>query len=429
MNSRFSGSFGALSSVGRAAAFLMLGCGSLMAIPQQSSGTQNGVAFAISGSDLFQTGGATVNGTGNFAQEGVLGLSALNDGIYGAQGGQNSNPPGLNAFSAGTGESVTISFAQPTGITLNSLNAIAAWDSARASQSYQLEYQSTVLPGVWHRLASVTHNPGQLGGQIVNTSTTVTDSTGVLAANVSAIRLNFANTDFWGWNGYREIDAAGSVSAAAVGPQFLKSIQINELYGVSGSDLLQGGGITTTSVGDFTDEGLQGLASLTDGGYGPAGGQGSNPPGMAAAGANNGESVTYGLNLAGAPQGYTITGVDIYAGWDGFRGGQNYSLQYSTVAAPGTFISLGSVDWDATANNAPGGNINTRVMVRDLDGVLATNVASVRLAFGDVSFGFAGYREVDVFGTPTPVPEPALAGLIAAGGGMLLRRRRPCDLP
>ncbi len=404
-----------------APAIAVLTAGSALAIPLQTNVTQSNTPYTIAAGDFLETAGATVTGTGTLNQEGIQGLAALNDGIYGPQGGANSNPPGLGAFSGGTGETVNIAFPQANGVTLNSIVSTAAWDGARASQAFQFEYQSTLLPGLWHRIATVAHDPGPLAGN-TNTQSTITDSTGTLASNISQIRFNYANTNFWGWNGFREIDATGAPSAAPSGPQFMKAIQINELFTPSNADLLQSGGITTTSSGTFTDEGVQGIPSLTDGVFGAAGGQGSNPPGLGAAGGNVGEFITFGLDLTASPGGYSLSGVDVYAGWDGFRGGQNFQLSYSLVADPGTFLSLGTSDLDANSNNAPGGNVNTRTMVRDADGELATGVAAVRISFNNVTFGFAGYREMDVFGTP--VPEPTSAAFAAAGAAILLRRRR-----
>jgi hypothetical protein len=391
------------------------------ALPTQAKTTQNSTAFPISSTDLLQTAGGTLSGTGNFTQEGMAGLPAVADGLYGAQGGAGAN--GGAAFTAGTGESITVTFPQANGITINSLDTIAAWDSARGSQSYQFEYQSTLMPGVWHRITQVTHDPGQLAGQNVNTLVSVTDSTGILATNVSQVRLNFGNTNFWGWNGYREVDLNGSLSAAPLGPQFLKSIQLNELYTVSGTDLLQAGGITTTTSGDLNQEGVMGAAALTDGGFGPAGGANSNPPGMAAASGDSLGMITYGFDLGASPFGYSLSGVDVYAGWDGFRGGQKYTLSYSLVSDPSTFIPLGGVDMDADSGNTPGGPINTRSMVRDADGELASNVAALRIQFASGTVGFLGYREIDVFGTAS-IPEPTAPLVLALAGALVTLRRK-----
>lgn len=394
---------------------------SARALPAQANTTQNSTPFAISSTDLLQTASPLLSGVGNFTQEGMQGLAAVNDAIYGAQGGATTN--GGAAFTAGQGEVLTITFPQVNGVTINSLATIAAWDSARGSQSYTFEYQSTLTPGVWHRLRQAVHDPGQLAGQNVNTRMSITDTTGTLATNVSQVRFNFGNTNFWGWNGYREIDINGSISSVPLGPQFLKSVQLGQLYTVSSTDLLQSGGITTTTAGDLNQEGVLGAPALTDGGFGPASGANTNGPGMAAASGDSLGMITYGLNLGAAPFGYSVSGVDLYAGWDGFRGGQRFTLSYSTVADPGTFLPIGSVDWDADSNNSPGGNVNTRTMVRDADGVVADNVAAIRVQFASGSVGFLGYREIDVFGTPS-IPEPSTSVLAIAGALATLRRRR-----
>jgi hypothetical protein len=397
---------------------LVFSAGAAFGIPSQTNVTQSNAAYTIASGDFLETAGATIGGTGNFTQEGIQGLASVNDGIYGAQGGANANP-GLGAFSGGNGEVLTISFPQSSGVTLNTIVSTAAWDGARASQAFQFEYQSILAPGVWQRVATVVHDPGQLPGN-TNTQVTLADSTGTLAANVSQVRFNYGNTNFWGWNGYREIDATGAASAAPVGVKVLSSIQLGQTFTPSSSDLLQTGSIVTTSSGNFNDETSLGLSALTNGAFGPGGG-GANGQGSSASG-NAGESVTYSLDLTASPGGYSISGIDVYAGWDGFRAGQNYTASYSLVSDPGTFITLSLVDLDANANNAPGGDISTRSMLRDADGELATGVAAVRISFGDVTFGYAGYREIDVFGTA--VPEPATLGLAFAGLGLALRRRK-----
>ncbi len=388
-------------------------------VPTQTNVTQSNTAYTISNSDFLQTAGATVGGTGTFNQEGIQGLGAVIDGLYGPQSGANSNPPGMGAFSGGSGDVLTITFPQSSGVTLNTVVSTAAWDGARASQAFQFEYQSILAPGVWQRLATVNHDPGQLPGN-TNTQVTLTDSTGTLATNVSQVRFNYANTNFWGWNGYREIDATGTAASAPVGVKVLSSIQLGQTFTPSSSDLLQTGSIVTTSSGNFNDEGGVGLSALTNGSFGPGGG-GANGISSSAMG-NVGESVTYALDLTASPGGYSLSGIDVYAGWDGFRGGQKYTASYSLVSDPNTFITLSLVDLDANANNALGGDISTRSMLRDADGELATGVAAVRFDFADVTFGYAGYREIDVFGTA--VPEPASAGLALAGLCLVLRRRK-----
>ncbi len=273
-----------------------------------------------------------------------------------------------------------------------------------------------MLPGIWHRLSIVNYNPGFQSGN-TNTQVTLTDSTGTLATNVSQIRFNYADTPGWQWNGYREIDATGSISSAPSGPKFLNSVRINEAFTPSNTDLLQGGGIHTTWSGIFTDEGAIGISSLTDGGFGALGNAGNSG---ASATANLGEMVTFTLDLAASPGGYSLSGIDTYSGWDTYRGGQYYSVSYSLVGDPGTFFSLGTVDWDTRGDNAPGGNISTRSMLRDIDGELATGVAAVRFNFANSNY--IGYREIDIFGTA--VPEPRTFCLLSLGLANVLVRRR-----
>jgi len=64
---------------------------------------------------------------------------------------------------------------------------------------------------------------------------------------------------------------------------------------------------------------------------------------------NNGNSVTFPLNLVSKPEGYDITAFDSYCAWGSSgRDDQNYTLQYSTVADPATFTTLTTV-----ANHSP----------------------------------------------------------------------------
>ncbi|MCC6232401.1 MAG: hypothetical protein IT580_07135 [Verrucomicrobiales bacterium] len=125
--------------------------------------------------------------------------------------------------------------------------------------------------------------------------------------------------------------------------------------------------------------------------------------------------------------GYNISSVTTCAGWDTYRGGQRYMLQYHTVSSPGVYASLGTVDFDEVYS---GFNVNTRVIVADDAGPLATGVRSVRFNIVGVTADLAAYREIDVVGTHTSVPEPVHVGAAAlglqvlAGGRMFVTRRR-----
>ena len=201
---------------------------------------------------------------------------------------------------------------------------------------------------------------------------------------------------------------AAPASAAVV---VANSTQFNVGYTVAVNDALNIASITDSS-GNFSRENAIGLSTLNGGAYGTQGNQGNG--GLAATG-DGGEYVVFTL-----PSAIDIRQIRTYSGWDNYRGGQSYTLSYATAAAPTTFIALASEYNDAKE----GGNTNTRAIIYDTTGPLATNVIALRWDFnGDLTFGYAGYREFDVFA----VPEPATWGLMIAGFGMVgfaARRRR-----
>ncbi|GCL65450.1 PEP-CTERM sorting domain-containing protein [Pseudaquabacterium pictum] len=195
--------------------------------------------------------------------------------------------------------------------------------------------------------------------------------------------------------------------------------QANLGFTVAADDLLQTALAGSQFTGDFARTGTAGAAALANGIYG---GQGFQGPGGEAATADGSNTATFILQ-AGTGLGQDITAIATHAGWDGNRGGQAYTLSYATVADPLRFLPLATVFFNATT---PGGNTNTRVLLTDSSGVLARQVHSLRFAFNDgLDYGFAGYREIDVFGVAAAVPEPATWALALAGAALVgLANRR-----
>jgi len=111
------------------------------------------------------------------------------------------------------------------------------------------------------------------------------------------------------------------------------------------------------------------------------------------------QSVTFALDLASAPAGHTITSFDSYCAWpDSGRDNQNYTLQYSTVANPTTFITI------ATVANASGNPVNsTHTSITDTTGIVATGVHSIRLNFAGQENGWTGFRELVLRSAASPV--------------------------
>jgi hypothetical protein len=140
-----------------------------------------------------------------------------------------------------------------------------------------------------------------------------------------------------------------------------------------------------------------------------------------------GASMTYYLNTSSAQYGYDITNITVYGGWgDGGRNEQKYQVLYSTVAAPATFINLGTFDYNpSNPNNYQSA---TRTMLVPASGALAQGVYAVQinwaLAGSPPKNGYEGYSEVIIKGTASankPTPTQDITPLTASDtvGGTL----------
>ena len=97
--------------------------------------------------------------------------------------------------------------------------------------------------------------------------------------------------------------------------------------------------------------------------------------------------------------------IVVYGGWaDAGRNQQAYTVYYSKVAAPATFILLRNVTYNQA--NAANAQSATRATLLPAAGVLATNVAAVKFDFTTPvsENGYCGYSEIGLFGAPTLVP-------------------------
>jgi hypothetical protein len=192
---------------------------------------------------------------------------------------------------------------------------------------------------------------------------------------------------------------------------------------VSTNNLIAGVTPSNVGVGDFSADGWGSIALLTDSKAGRLNSPGNGSPDFVTAGINNGTatfgpSVTY--TLTGSATGYDLTNIVVYGGWsEGNHDQQKYTILYSTVASPTTFNQLAGVDF----NPALPGQVQsaTRVTLTATNGVLAKNVAAVKLDFNIlqppvVEGGYAGYAEIGLSGVPS-VPAPVVAANISPLGG------------
>lgn len=129
---------------------------------------------------------------------------------------------------------------------------------------------------------------------------------------------------------------------------------------------------------------------------------------------NNGNSVIFPLDVSLNPRGYNITSFDAYGAWpDTGRDNLDFTISYSTVAAPTTFIQLAVVANHTTADNA------THTRLTDSTGVLASGVHSLRFLFGSPTGqenGFVGYREFIALGTAVQPDTFVWTGNSGSGG-------------
>jgi hypothetical protein len=139
-----------------------------------------------------------------------------------------------------------------------------------------------------------------------------------------------------------------------------------------------------------------------------------------------GSLVTY--TLTGFAAGYTLTNITVYGGWkDAGRDQQAYTVSYSKVAAPATFISLGTVNYNPA--NPAAVQSATRATLRAANGVLATNVAAVKFNFTTPASenGYCGYAEISLYGMPTQVIATNSPNLGVQVGGNILQLGWPND--
>jgi hypothetical protein len=169
----------------------------------------------------------------------------------------------------------------------------------------------------------------------------------------------------------------------------------------------------TTAFGNFSEE-ISGrsLNALTAGNNlgltlinGPYGitsstnyvtcGNGTGPDGSSA-----GSTLIY--TLTGSTNGYNLTNITVYGGWaNSGRDQQAYTVYYSTAMTPTNFVPLTTVNFNPSIAN--GIQSATLVTLTSSNGVLATNVATVKFDFTSPASenGYCGYAGINIFGTPS----------------------------
>jgi len=143
-------------------------------------------------------------------------------------------------------------------------------------------------------------------------------------------------------------------------------------------------------------------------------------------GSGTGSLVIYTLPVVAG--GYTLTNLTVYGGWkDAGRDQQAYTVSYSKVATPATFVSLGSVIYNPA--NPAGVQSATRATLTATNGILATNVAAVKFDFTTPASenGYVGYAEIALFGMPAPTVATNPTNLVYQVSGGTLTLSWPGD--
>ena len=123
---------------------------------------------------------------------------------------------------------------------------------------------------------------------------------------------------------------------------------------------------------------------------------------------NSGAGVSMTYTLPTTVNGYNITNITVYGAWpDDGRNEQKYSVLYSTVSAPTTFVGIGTFDYNPSFTS--GEPNSTRVTLVPVTGALAQNVAAVQINFNMTSKNnWNGYSEITIHGTPALGVIPSL---------------------
>lgn len=275
---------------------------------------------------------------------------------------------------------------KPGGYDITSFDSYCAWaNTGRDNQDYTLLYSTVANPTTFIPIAAVNNRTGMDS----STHTRITNDTGFLATGVHSIKVIFAHNQENGYTGYREF----VLQDTPVTPCVMTEANDNNAFFIPGGTNLLAG-ITPVEAPAVHEGSSSSWATVTDGSLGDH----TNTAGSVTP--NNGETVTFPLDLTNHPGGRTIHSFDSFCAWgSNGRDDQNYVLSYSTVADPGNFIPITTVIAHSEFNG-PNNRRATHARVTANGGPLATGVHSIRLTFQNQENGYTGFREFFLSDTP-----------------------------
>jgi len=377
--------------------------------------------WVVDTNDSVIVGVAPTTARGNFSQE-IVGrnaasLTANTNLTLNKVTGTSGSTTSTNYASVGQNAGSLLVYTLPAaanGYNLTNVSVYGGWaDNGRDEVSFTLLYSTVDSPATFKYLTTVRYNPSVPGSTASANLAVINDSAGgAIAANVAAIEFDFTYPGVEnGFGGLAAITVAGTPASSLVSPVI--SLTTSNQTGASpftptwtaeAQDVIAGLAPTTAN-GNFTLETSGGTPVLTDGAIGQSGTVGT----FATCGVNGGNTLIY--TLTNTVNGSDITNIVVYSGWgDGGRDGQYYTVSYSTIAAPTTYIPITTVYYNPQGTSGASAN---RVSFAMSDGsALAGGVANLKFDFNKPSFensfdnNYCGISEIIVQGHDTAAPPP-----------------------
>jgi hypothetical protein len=367
-----------------------------------TSTSQN--AFPVSSSDLVEAGASTLSAVNKYNYVEWLNFATINNGL--------SQSQSTGALCADSATSWTVEFVLngTAGYDITQIVINNSWSAGRAGMNATVAYSTVADPVTFVSLG----NYQQVLASGGTTRLALTDTTGLLAGSVRAIRVTFGkDPDPSHYQDViQEVDVFGVPANNA--SSVVGTITVGDgWYGgagwsLSGTDLVNAGATTLSAVNAYNFTAWSPLANINNG-------QWDNGT-LSADGTN--WTVEFVLNTTANTAGYDITQIVINNSWTAGRAGMNATVAYSTVAAPTTFVSLGNYQGTNTY-----GYGTTKLDLTDSTGILAGGVKAIRVTFGaDPYYNYQDVvQEVDIYGVPAGTafgPSPADGGLAGPNAGL-----------
>ena len=375
---------------------------------------------------------ATTRDISGFTDGGSLTLSITDDGSHKTTSGNYltaGNGSGLDGTRDGNGSYLSSPAgryvvydlpASANGYDLTNITVYGGWnDAGRDQQAYVVLYSTVANPAMFLPLTTVNYNPANPGNGTSATRVTLTPGSGSMARNVAAVMFDFRSPGTEnGFGGYAEITINGVPSIAPETAQPVVTLE-NQTgtynWTVESPNLIANRLPDSYGPGVFTNEGCN-VTNLTDG--------------IIGSGADFGTSLGAGDNavpwiIFNSPSGWDLTNIVVYSLWHDYgRDGQFYTVSYSTLSDPATFVPLSTVYFnpDVPQDGTDSGN---RVAISPVAGQtkLASNVAAVKFDFtiqGNQDFAWTGYTEIVLQGSNLNAATPPQVGGVRVSGGNLV---------